>query len=67
MSSLRHELIHDPDENIPEEEELRPEEQLSRQEQRWYALGALRSALLIGSVYIIALGIVIALMLWFWT
>lgn len=67
MSSLRSELIHDPDENVPDGEEVRPEEQLNRQERRWYALGALKSALLIGSAYMIGFAIIIALMLWFWT
>lgn len=67
MSSLRPELIHDPDENVPDGEEVRPEEQLNRQERRWYALGALKSALLIGSAYMIGFAIIIVLMLWFWT
>jgi hypothetical protein len=61
-----YEIIHDPDENIPEEEERKPDLQLSGQERRWYALGALRSALLIGCVYLIGIAIVIVLMLWAW-
>ncbi|MDD7389139.1 MAG: hypothetical protein PUG60_05665 [Lachnospiraceae bacterium] len=67
MSSLRHELIHDPDEHVPEEEEVRPEEQLTRQERRWYIMGALKSTLLIGSAYVIGFAVIILLMLWFWT
>ena len=47
----------------------RPWEQnqgLNRQERKWYALGALKAALLIGLVYIVGLGIAILLMLFLW-
>lgn len=68
MRSKRdYEIIHEPNENVPDEENNRPEPELSRQERRWYALGALKSALLIGSVYVIALAVIIAVMLWVWT
>lgn len=38
----------------------------SKQESRWYALGALRAALLIGLAFIIGLGATILLMILFW-
>lgn len=66
MSSLR-QIIHDPDENVPDEEEREPEIELTSQERRWYALGAMKSALLIGCVYVVAFAIIIMLMLLFWT
>lgn len=67
MSRKRdYEIIREPDENIPDEENSRPELELSGQERRWYALGALKSALLIGSVYVIGLAVIIAVMLWIW-
>jgi hypothetical protein len=54
----------------PEETENRPWEAqkdvMSREERRWYILGALKAALLIALVFIIGLGIVIALMIWGW-
>jgi hypothetical protein len=59
------EMIHDPGERLPGEET--PELTLSRQERRWYALGALKGALMIGAVYLIGLGVLIALMLGLWT
>ncbi|MDY2628696.1 MAG: hypothetical protein SOW08_10370 [Lachnospiraceae bacterium] len=66
MSSLRHELIHDPDEQVPDEEGARPDEEMTRQERRWYILGALKSTLLIGGAYLMGFAVIIALMLWFW-
>lgn len=67
MSRKRdYEIIREPNEKVPEDENSRPELELSRQERRWYALGALKSALLIGSVYVIGLGVLIAVMLWIW-
>lgn len=44
-----------------EEETLEPELQLTRQEQRWIIMGALKSALLIGGIYIVGA----ALLIWF--
>ena len=38
----------------------------SKQESRWYALGALRAALLIGLAFIVGLGITILLMILLW-
>lgn len=67
MSRKRdYEIIREPNEKVPEDENSRPELELSSQERRWYALGALKSALLIGSVYVIGLGVLIAVMLWIW-
>ncbi len=40
---------------------------LTRKERRWVALGALKSALLIGSVYLIGGAVLIWLMLFLWT
>ncbi|MCH5191549.1 MAG: hypothetical protein J1F23_05225 [Oscillospiraceae bacterium] len=39
----------------------------SKQESRWYALGALRAALLIGLAFIVGLGLTILLMILFWS
>lgn len=50
-----------------EEENREPELSLTRQERRWIALGALKSALLIGAVYLIAAALLIWLMLAIWT
>ncbi len=44
-----------------EEETLEPELRLTRQEQRWIIMGALKSALLIGGIYIVGA----ALLIWF--
>ena len=61
------EIIREPGERIPEmDEPERPELQLSRQERRWVALGALKSALLIGFVYLAGIGLLIRLMLTLW-
>lgn len=58
--------------NCPEglENDARPNDprlMLTRKERRWVALGALKSALLIGSVYLIGGAILIWLMLFLWT
>ena len=42
------------------------EELLSREERRWYILGALKAALLIALAFIVGIGIVIALMVLAW-
>lgn len=59
-------IIHDPHERVDDQKEFKPELQLSRQERRWIALGALKSALLIGLVYMGVLGGLIWLMLKIW-
>ena len=63
--SEREYLYEDPEEL--EEEPLEPELKLSRQEQRWIVLGALKSALLIGGVYILGAGLLIWFLLAIWT
>ncbi|MBQ8856518.1 MAG: hypothetical protein IJ024_00085 [Lachnospiraceae bacterium] len=50
-----------------EEEPLEPELKLSKQEQRWIILGALKGALLIGAVYIVGAALLIWLLLTIWT
>ena len=42
----------------------REEDLLTPQERRWYVLGALKAALLIGLVFIVGLGLVVLLFLW---
>jgi hypothetical protein len=61
------EMIHDPGEHLPAGEPDRSEQMLSGRERRWYALGALKGALMIGAVYLVGLGVLIALMLRLWT
>ena len=53
----------------PEGEQERPWEDapLTREERRMYILGALKAGLLIGLAFIVGLGLVIVLMLLFWT
>lgn len=55
---------------LPDEEEQetsdRPELKLTKQESRWVALGALKAALLIGSVYLIGGALLIWAMLALW-
>ena len=63
--SEREYLYEDPEEL--EEEPLEPELKLSRQEQRWIVLGALKSALLIGGVYIVGAALLIWFLLAIWT
>lgn len=60
------EVIHDPEERVDDPDEFRPELQFSRQERIWIAFGALKSALLIGMVYMGVLGLIIWLMLKVW-
>ncbi len=58
-----------PHQEIPEEEkEERPWEDtgMSREDRRAYVWAALKAALLIGLIYLIGLGLVTALLLWFW-
>lgn len=61
-----YEIIHDQEERVEDPEEFHPELQLSREERRWIALGALKSALMIGAVYIVVLGLIIWFMLKIW-
>lgn len=61
-----YEIIHDQEERMDDPNEFRPELQLSRQERRWIALGALKGALVIGAVYMGILGLIIWLMLKIW-
>ena len=63
--SEREYLYEDPEEL--EEEPLEPELKLSRQEQRWIVLGALKSALLIGGVYLVGAALLIWILLAIWT
>lgn len=58
-----YEVIHDPSEQVDDPDEFRPELQFSKQERRWIALGALKAALMIGLVYIGAIGLIIWLIL----
>lgn len=60
------EVFYEPD-APDEEQEKRPELELTREEKRWVALGALKSGLLIALVYIIGGAVLIWLMLSFWT
>ena len=50
-----------------DEELLEPELKLSKQEQRWIIMGALKSALLIGGAYIVGGGLLIWFLLAIWT
>jgi hypothetical protein len=59
------EIIYDEGERRPEDE-WHPELEFSRQERRWIALSAMRTALGIGLIYIIGAGILIWLMLKIW-
>lgn len=38
----------------------------TKEERRWYALGALKAALLIGLAYAVGLGLVILMLLFLW-
>lgn len=61
-----YEVIHDSQENVDDSEESRPELQFSSQERLWIAFGALKGALIIGAIYMGALGLVIWLMIKIW-
>lgn len=50
-----------------DEELLEPELKLSKQEQRWIIMGALKSALLIGGAYIVGGGLLIWFLMAIWT
>lgn len=51
-----------------EEENLRPWEDsgMSKEDRRAYLWAALKSALLIGIIYLVAFGLIIAFLLWIW-
>ncbi len=59
--------LYDPELQGDEEEASEPEIELTREERRWIALGALKSTLLIALLYIIAGALLIWLMLAIWT
>ena len=63
--SEKNDLYREPDDM--DEEPLEPELKLSRQEQRWIIFGALKSALLIGGIYIVGAGLLIWFLLAIWT
>ena len=50
-----------------DEELLEPDLKLSKQEQRWIIMGALKSALLIGGAYIVGGGLLIWFLMAIWT
>lgn len=50
-----------------DEELLEPELKLSKQEQRWIIMGALKSALLIGGAYIVGGALLIWFLMAIWT
>lgn len=60
----RRELMADEHEPQPRPWEEAP---LSRRERRMYVLGALKASLLIGGAYLLALGLLIAVMVRFWS
>lgn len=41
-------------------------DEMTRQERRWYVLGAMKASLLIGLAYVVGLGLLILLMVYFW-
>ena len=55
-----------PRENPGQERPWEQEEQLTAGQKFWVILGALKAALLIGSVYLVELGLIILLMVLFW-
>ena len=58
-------MRHYEEPELLEEENQEPELELTRQERRWLMWGVLRTALLIGSVYIIGGALLIWLILFF--
>lgn len=42
------------------------EDEMTKQERRWYVLGTLKASLLIGLAYVVGLGLLILLMVSFW-
>lgn len=52
-----------------EPEKARPWEEggpVPKEDRKWYVLGALKAALLVALVFIVGLGLLIALLLWLW-
>lgn len=41
-------------------------DEMSKQERRWYVLGAMKASLLIGLAYVVGLGLLILLMVYLW-
>ncbi|HIR00351.1 MAG TPA: hypothetical protein IAB23_11845 [Candidatus Scybalocola faecavium] len=59
--------FYDEGENTEDQEpKMIPNSELTPKERRWVILGALSSALLIGLVFMVGLGIIVALMIIFW-
>lgn len=59
--------FYDEGENTEDQEpKMIPNSELTPKERRWVILGALSSALLIGLVFMVGLGIIVALMVIFW-
>ena len=58
-------VFEEPD--LMDEENEEPKPELSRQERRWIIMGALKSALLIASVYIIGGALLIWFLLTVWS
>lgn len=65
MEQREEEMIYDEGETR-KEDSWEPEFELTKEEQRWVALGALKSALMIGMIYIVAAAILIWIMLKIW-
>ena len=57
-----YEMIREPEKSSEDERQTWKKSDLTRQERRWFALGALKSGLLIGLVYLVGLGLAILLM-----
>ena len=67
MKQNRDEELY-PELELPEEEEQekKPEFELTKQERRWAALGAMKAAFLIGMLYVLGGALLIWLMLTLW-
>lgn len=65
MGERDEERIYDEGETR-EEDIWEPDLELTKEEQRWVTLGALKSALLIGMIYIVAAALLIWLLLRIW-
>lgn len=61
-----YEMIREPGETTENEQQPQKELDITKQERRWVALGALKSGLLIGLVYLVGLGLAILLMTLLW-
>ena len=65
MEHQEDEIIYDEGERR-EENSWQPELEFTKEEQRWFALGALKSALMIGMIYVVAAAILIWVLLKIW-